>query len=77
MSVNILTLYIAWPTGWPTVSVLKMKTVAIHTSTIVYKGKAMLALGESGTGKSTHTRLICEHHKEAQLLNDDSPIVRI
>ena len=58
-------------------SVLKMKTVAIHTSTIVYKGKAMLALGESGTGKSTHTRLICEHHKEAQLLNDDSPIVRI
>ncbi len=33
------------------------QTVAIHTSTIVCQGKAVLFLGESGTGKSTHTRL--------------------
>ena len=32
-------------------------TVAIHSSCIVYKDKAVLFLGESGTGKSTHTRL--------------------
>ncbi len=53
------------------------ETVAIHTSTIVCKGKAILFLGESGTGKSTHTRLWQEHIEGATLLNDDSPILRI
>lgn len=53
------------------------KTVAIHTSTIRYRDKAVLFLGESGTGKSTHTRLWRENIEGAQLLNDDSPIVRI
>ncbi len=53
------------------------ETVAIHTSTIVCKGKAILFLGESGTGKSTHTRLWCENIEGATLLNDDSPILRI
>ena len=53
------------------------KAVAIHTSTIVYRDKAVLFLGESGTGKSTHTRLWREHIEGAVLLNDDSPIVRI
>lgn len=53
------------------------QTVAIHTSTIVCRGKAVLFLGESGTGKSTHTRLWRENIEEATLLNDDSPIVRI
>ena len=52
-------------------------TVAIHTSTIACKGKAILFLGESGTGKSTHTRLWQEHIEGAVLLNDDSPIIRI
>ena len=53
------------------------KAVAIHTSTIVYRDKAVLFLGESGTGKSTHTRLWRENIEGAVLLNDDSPIVRI
>ena len=53
------------------------ETVAIHTSTIVCQGKAILFLGESGTGKSTHTRLWQEHIEGATLLNDDSPILRI
>lgn len=53
------------------------QTVAIHTSTIVCRGKAVLFLGESGTGKSTHTRLWRENIEEATLVNDDSPIVRI
>ncbi len=52
------------------------KTVALHASCTVYRGRAMLFLGESGTGKSTHSRLWIEHIKGAELLNDDSPIVR-
>lgn len=53
------------------------QTIAIHTSCIVHRGKAVIFLGESGTGKSTHTRLWREHIEGAFLLNDDSPIVRI
>lgn len=53
------------------------KAVAIHTSTIVLRDRGVLFLGESGTGKSTHTRLWRENIEGAVLLNDDSPIVRI
>jgi len=56
---------------------LKSATLAIHSSCIVYKEKAILFLGESGTGKSTHTRLWREHIEGAFLLNDDSPMVRV
>ncbi len=49
--------------------------VAVHASTIVYNNRAVLFLGESGTGKSTHTRLWRENIDGAKLLNDDSPIV--
>ena len=52
-------------------------TVAIHSSCIVYKNMAVLFLGESGTGKSTHTRLWRENIEGSYLLNDDSPIIRI
>ena len=51
--------------------------IAIHSSAIVKEGRAVLFLGESGTGKSTHTRLWREHIAGAQLLNDDSPILRL
>lgn len=51
--------------------------IAIHSSVIVANGGAVLCLGESGTGKSTHTRLWREHIAGAQLLNDDSPIIRM
>lgn len=56
---------------------LPYDTVAIHTSCIVYNDKAVLFLGESGTGKSTHTRLWREHVSGSFLLNDDSPIIRV
>lgn len=56
---------------------LPFDTVAIHSSCIVYKDKAILFLGESGTGKSTHTRLWREHIPGAVLLNDDSPMIRV
>ena len=57
--------------------VLPLDTLAIHSSCIVFQDKAVLFLGESGTGKSTHTRLWREHIPGAVLLNDDSPMVRV
>lgn len=51
--------------------------IAIHSSTIQCGAGASLFLGESGTGKSTHTRLWRTHIEGAKLLNDDSPIIRI
>lgn len=56
---------------------LKHNAVAIHSSVIVAKDCGVLFLGESGTGKSTHTRLWRENIEGAKLLNDDSPIVRV
>ena len=52
-------------------------TIAIHSSCIVSQERAVIFLGESGTGKSTHTRLWRENIPGAVLLNDDSPIVRV
>ena len=52
-------------------------TIAIHSSCIVSDDAAIIFLGESGTGKSTHTRLWRENIPGAVLLNDDSPIVRV
>ena len=59
------------------VLIAPQKAVAIHTSTIVFHDKAVIFLGESGTGKSTHTRLWREHIPHSKLLNDDSPIIRL
>ena len=53
-----------------------LHAIAIHSSTIVKDGKAVMFLGESGTGKSTHTRLWRENIEGARLLNDDSPVIR-
>ena len=49
----------------------------LHSVMVVKDGKAVLCLGESGTGKSTHTRLWRENIEGAHLLNDDSPILRV
>lgn len=51
--------------------------VPVHSSVVICDGKAVLCLGESGTGKSTHTRLWLNHIADTYLLNDDSPIVRV
>ena len=55
----------------------RYNAIAIHSSVIEADNRAILFLGESGTGKSTHTRLWRENIEGAKLLNDDSPIVRI
>lgn len=59
------------------IAVSKYQTAAVHTSVIVADGGAVMFLGESGTGKSTHTRLWRENIEGATLLNDDSPFLRI
>lgn len=59
------------------IAALERRAVAVHSSVISLNGRAVLFLGESGTGKSTHTRLWREHIPGARLLNDDSPIIRI
>lgn len=53
------------------------QTVALHSSVIISENQAILFLGESGTGKSTHTKLWLDHIPGSSLLNDDSPLVRI
>ncbi len=49
----------------------------VHSSVIVYHEKAVLFLGESGTGKSTHTKLWMNNIENAHLLNDDSPLISV
>lgn len=64
---------------WTTFNLLALRhqTVALHSSVNVYRGQAVLFLGESGTGKSTHTRLWRKHIAGVTLLNDDSPFVTV
>jgi hypothetical protein len=59
------------------IALARHQVVAIHSSCLVYEGKAVLCLGESGTGKSTHTRLWRTHIPGTTLLNDDSPQLRV
>lgn len=56
---------------------LRHGRMPIHSSAVVCKGRAVMCLGESGTGKSTHTRLWLDHIPGTHLLNDDSPILAI
>lgn len=60
-----------------TLAAAPLKTVKLHASVIEREGKAILFLGSSGTGKSTHTRLWEQHIPGSRLLNDDEPVVRI
>lgn len=58
------------------IAALRRGAVAIHASAIRFRDRGVLFLGESGTGKSTHTRLWREHIPGTVLLNDDSPVIR-
>ena len=51
--------------------------IKLHASVIEKNGDALLFLGPSGTGKSTHSQLWLEHIEGSSLLNDDEPFVRI
>lgn len=52
------------------------QTIKVHASVIEMHGKALVFLGESGTGKSTHSRLWLQHIPGCTLLNDDEPVLR-
>ena len=54
-----------------------MATLEMHASVTVKDGKGFLFLGQSGTGKSTHSSLWLKNIPGTHLLNDDNPIVRI
>lgn len=49
----------------------------IHSSVVEHRGEAILFLGESGTGKSTQSRLWLQNIPHTTLLNDDCPALRI
>lgn len=49
----------------------------LHSSCVVYDGKAYLFSAPSGTGKSTHTQLWLKRFPGAYILNDDKPAIRI
>ena len=51
--------------------------IMLHASGVVKDGYAYLFSADSGTGKSTHTRLWCEHIEGAYIINDDKPAIRI
>ncbi len=55
---------------------LPHNTLLLHASAILKDGNAHLFIGKSGTGKSTHSRMWQEVFSDAELLNDDHPVVR-
>jgi hypothetical protein len=57
------------------IAAVHREIIPVHASTVVCGGKSILFLGESGTGKSTHTRLWLDNIPGAGLLNDDSPLL--
>lgn len=56
---------------------MSRNVVHLHAAVVELEGKAILLLGVSGTGKSTHARLWQEHVPGATLLNDDEAFVKI
>lgn len=59
------------------IAVIGHRAVSIHASAISYCDEAILFLGKSGTGKSTHADLWIRHSEGATLLNDDNPTLRL
>ena len=76
MNGNVEALRFALWTAYAMMGV-KLGSVPVHSSVVVCDGRAVMCLGESGTGKSTHTRLWLENIAKTHLLNDDSPIVSL
>ncbi len=56
---------------------LPLQLLPVHGSVAVYREKAVLFVGPSGTGKSTHTALWRTHIPGTGSLNDDSPLLKI
>lgn len=58
-------------------NLLRYHGMMLHSSAVVVDGFAYLFSADSGTGKSTHTRLWKEHFGDrAFIINDDKPALR-
>ncbi|MCR4603490.1 MAG: hypothetical protein K5683_08180 [Prevotella sp.] len=53
------------------------KTALFHSSVVSYQGHGYMFLGQSGTGKSTHSSLWLKYIPGTELVNDDNPVVRV
>ena len=53
------------------------RTALFHSSVVSYQGRAYMFLGQSGTGKSTHSSLWLKYIEGTELVNDDNPVVRV
>lgn len=58
-------------------NVAKRRTLTFHASCIIKDDKAILFHAPCGTGKSTHSQQWMKAFPDAELLNDDGPIVRV
>lgn len=56
---------------------IRCRAFLLHASVIVARGRAVLFMGRSGTGKSTHSALWRAAFTDVTLLNDDNPVVRV
>lgn len=56
---------------------LPLGLIKVHASAISLSDQALLFLGVSGTGKSTHSRQWRTYYPESLLLNDDEPIIEV
>lgn len=56
----------------------KYDAILFHGSSVVYDGKGYIFTAPSGTGKSTHTRLLKEYlGDKIDYINDDKPILKV
>lgn len=56
---------------------LKFDGFMLHSSTIAKDGKAYIFSADSGTGKSTHTKLWMKYIDGVTMINDDKPAIRL
>ncbi|MBE7020286.1 MAG: hypothetical protein E7411_02485 [Ruminococcaceae bacterium] len=49
----------------------------IHSSSLSYKESGVIFSADSGTGKSTHTRLWKKVFEGVEIINDDMPVIRL
>lgn len=58
-------------------SLLQFDGLVIHASTLKWNSKGLMFSAPSGTGKSTHVKLWQEFIDDVEVLNDDTPAIRI
>ncbi|MBR4893345.1 MAG: hypothetical protein IKZ35_05145 [Clostridia bacterium] len=51
--------------------------MSLHSSSISYKNNGIMFSADSGTGKSTHTRLWMKVFDGVEIINDDMPVIRM